>query len=103
VDTRDVFGTMRPYMPHWPATHEEAMRDLVAGVILKVMAQRPAALASWLESKAPGRVLSFQELPAMREGDAWRHARPRPARKAPPKLDQKRRASGERPEPDESD
>jgi hypothetical protein len=83
-------------MPHWPPTFEQAERDLIAGVIMKAMVKRPAALASWLESKAPGRVLSFHELPAMREGDAWRYARPRAVRKALPAMDQKRRAAGER-------
>lgn len=92
MNTRDVFDTMRPHMPAWPETYEAAMRDLVASVTLRVMAKRPRALASWLESKAPGCVLSIKELPAVRDGDAWRFARPRPMRG----LDQKRRAAGER-------
>lgn len=98
MDTRDVYDTMRPYMPNWPSTFEQAERDLVAGVILRVMSKRPAALASWLESKAPmASEVNARRLVQSDEVHAWHSfISPNKPRTTPVGIDRKRRAAGER-------
>ena len=84
---RAAFERQRPYHPTWPATFEAAMQDPVISRLIDIYARHVPAYSR----KSADRLRIGWNGPVRVESKQIK----------PPIFDQKRLASGEKPEPDE--
>ena len=91
AELRATYARESPHRPQWPKTYEAAIADpLTAGILrLLVVSNRTV---SYGRRAAPAKPSAGRFEPSLL----------RPAARMPPMMDQKRLASGEKPEPDDN-